>query len=249
MLGYDGQLARKSSLSRPLTSWDDIRNHDWVTSHLRTWRAFLYRAINPAVLAFQSPARQVLPVNHTEPCRDTIFVALRRSRYRRRQAARRESENQRQQRALASRQVHERLPGKSPTHEPQAHLAGGRQVTARTQDIAESQQRAVPNVRRSHQQCTPGEPRLPAAGRKSRVTDRRKLRSEAFAMPVRGDIEQFQGSGSRFERPGLDRMGIARSQYLRPQSRSNRRADLLAQERSEMLDDLPGIPAVQNPTR
>jgi hypothetical protein len=50
MLGYDGQLASRSNLSRPLTSWDDIRNHDWVTSHLRTWRAFLYRAINPADL-------------------------------------------------------------------------------------------------------------------------------------------------------------------------------------------------------
>ncbi len=47
MLIFRDNLLQQSKLCRPLSSWDDIRGHPWVTSHLRTWRAFLFRAIDP----------------------------------------------------------------------------------------------------------------------------------------------------------------------------------------------------------
>ena len=50
MLVYQEDMIHPSDLSQPLQSWNDIRPHGWVTSHLRTWRAFLYRAIDPADL-------------------------------------------------------------------------------------------------------------------------------------------------------------------------------------------------------
>jgi glycosyltransferase involved in cell wall biosynthesis len=47
MLFYDGRAVTPSDLSRPLALWHDLRGQAWVTSHLRTWKAFLFRAIEP----------------------------------------------------------------------------------------------------------------------------------------------------------------------------------------------------------
>jgi glycosyltransferase involved in cell wall biosynthesis len=47
MLMYHGGGLHPSDMSQPLACWDNIRAQGWMTSHLRTWKAFLYRAIDP----------------------------------------------------------------------------------------------------------------------------------------------------------------------------------------------------------
>jgi glycosyltransferase involved in cell wall biosynthesis len=50
MLVFQNGSTQECDYCKPLASWDNLRSQNWVTSHLRTWRAFLFRAINPTDL-------------------------------------------------------------------------------------------------------------------------------------------------------------------------------------------------------
>jgi glycosyltransferase involved in cell wall biosynthesis len=47
MVIFQDDTIRSSELCQPISNWENVREHKWVTSHLRTWKAFLFRAINP----------------------------------------------------------------------------------------------------------------------------------------------------------------------------------------------------------
>jgi glycosyltransferase involved in cell wall biosynthesis len=88
MLFYDGSSARASDLSRPLASWHDLRGQTWATSHLRTWKAFLFRAIEPRHLrdhdgrhwtmagdqAFMLPMLEMAGPEHAKFLEDANYV-------------------------------------------------------------------------------------------------------------------------------------------------------------------------------